>query len=237
MRKQGSSDRIDRNYYEESGYFTDGGSHLLTPGSRFHQYRIQEVLRACGALAGLRILDLGCGWGTISFAMAQEGALEVKGIDFAEAAIDLCNQRLIREPASNLSFQRGDGADTGLGSAEWDLVVAADLVEHLYPEDTLRVYQEAFRLLRSGGRILIWTPNPGHFLEQLRFAGILRHDPTHVDYKSLERTTFELEKVGFGIVSAEYRPSHLPILSRIESSLQRFVPLLRRRVLVVAERP
>jgi 2-polyprenyl-3-methyl-5-hydroxy-6-metoxy-1,4-benzoquinol methylase len=237
MGKDSSELRIDRDYYEESGYFTGGGSHLLTPESRFHRYRIREVLRGCGTVEGLHVLDLGCGWGTISFALADRGAQAVVGIDFAKAAIRLCEERLHQKPLQNLSFLRGDAGDTGLDAGKWDLIVAADLVEHLYPEDTIRVYRESLRLLRPGGRLLVWTPNPGHLLERLRFAGILRADPTHVDYKTLQRCIGELTHVGFQILTAEHRPSHLPVLSWVESVGQTVIPILRRRILVVAERP
>jgi SAM-dependent methyltransferase len=161
----------------------------------------------------------------------------VVGVDFAAEAIRICEERLRREPLEGLSFLLGDAGETGLAGGDWDLIVAADLVEHLYPEDTLRVYEESYRLLRPGGRLLIWTPNPGHLLERLRFSGILRADPTHVDYKTLDRCLAELEGVGFLIRNAEHRPSHLPGVRWVETAAQRFVPLLRRRVLVVAERP
>lgn len=228
--------KIDQHYYDASGYFTEGGSHLLSPESNFHRYRVREVLAGCGDLTGLRVLDLGCGWGTISFALAAAGAGQVIGIDFSAAAISICRERLGREPSSSLEFLQGDAGDTGLPAGEWDLVVAADLVEHLYPEDTLRVYTEAQRLLRPGGRLLIWTPNPGHILERLRFAGILRADPTHVDYKRLGRLGRDLESTGFRILESRYRPSHLPVFRWIETALQGFIPVLRRRILLLAER-
>ena len=38
-----------------------------------------------------------------------------------------------------------DAGETGLEAGAWDLVVAADLFEHLYPEDSVRVAREARR--------------------------------------------------------------------------------------------
>lgn len=232
---------IDRAYYETSGYFEKGAEHLLDFGSRFQRYRASEVLRLCGDLEGARVVDLGCGWGTISFPLAERAA-EVVGIDFARAALDVCLERIAREESSTGSgrppgFVQGDARRTPLRSSRWDVVVAADLVEHLYPEDTLAVYREVFRLLRPGGRFIVWTPCPTHFLERLRAWRLLTPDPTHVDYKTLRRTVGELRGVGFAIQAARHAPSHLPVLRGVERFGQRWVRWLRRRVAVVAVRP
>jgi SAM-dependent methyltransferase len=148
----------------------------------------------------------------------------------------LCRQRLAREPHRHLAFIQADAGNTGLRQGFWDLVVAADLIEHLYPGDTLAVYREARRLLRPGGRLVVWTPNPGHLLEKLRASGVLRPDPTHVDYKDLPRVVSELRSEGFTIATARHVPSHLPVLRSLERLAQSFVPVLRRRVAVVAFR-
>ncbi len=228
-----SSDGIDQGYYEDSGYFEHGGEHLLDPNSRFHRYRISEVLRLCGELAGKRAIDLGCGWGTISFALA-EVADEVVGVDFADAALRLCRSR--HDPArdAHLSFLQVDARATGLPAGEWDLVVAADLVEHLYPQATLDVYREANRLLRPGGRLVVWTPSPTHIIERLRRWRVLRPDPTHVDYKTLARVREEVGERGFQVLEARYVPSHLSVASLVERLGQRWFRWLRRRVAVAA---
>jgi len=232
----GESVRGTPSDYDASGYFEGGGQHLLDPESRFHRYRIDKVLALCGPLERSSVVDLGCGWGTITFALARRGA-RVVGVDFSSEAIRLCEERLRSEPLPGITFLRADAGSTGLAGAEWDLVVAADLVEHLDPATTLRVYREALRLLRPGGRLVVWAPNPGHFLEFLRRRGVLKADPTHIDYKTLARVVAELERTGFRIRSAVHVESHLPILSTVERLMQRLVPCLRRRVAVVVERP
>lgn len=227
---------IDRAYYDGSGYFETGADHLLDPESPFQRYRVREVLRLCGDVAGCRVVDLGCGWGTISFALAG-AAEEVVGVDFAATSLRICEARLGREPHSNLRFVQADARSTGLAAGTWDMVVAADLVEHLYPEDTLSVYREARRLLKPGGRFVVWTPCPTHILERLRRWRILPGDPTHVDYKTRARVVSELEVSGFQIERALWVPSHLPVVRVIERLGQRWIRWLRRRVAVVARRP
>jgi 2-polyprenyl-3-methyl-5-hydroxy-6-metoxy-1,4-benzoquinol methylase len=232
----GPAGPIDERYYDASGYIERGGAHLLDPTSRFHRYRVREVLRLCGPLAGLKAVDLGCGWGTISFALARN-AEAVVGIDFAEGSLRFCESRPERNRYPNLTFRRADARRTGLPPGEWDLIVAADLVEHLYPRDTLEVYQEALRLLHVGGRFVVWTPAPTHLFERLRGWGILKSDPTHVDYKTLSRVRAELEQCGFQVIRAEHVPSHLPVLNLVERMGQRWTGWLRRRVGVVAVKP
>ncbi len=231
-----AAEPIDRSYYETSGYFGEGGEHLRDPSSRFHQYRTREVLNLCGDLAGVRAVDLGCGWGTISFALAR-GAKFVVGIDFARASLHVCTSRHDSDYHPTLAFIQSDARYTGLRSGAWDLVVAADLVEHLYPQDTDEVYREAWRLLRPGGRFVVWTPSPTHVLEFLRRWRVLPPDPTHVDYKTLGRLRTGLQDSGFHVVLARHVPSHLPGLRAVERIGQRCIPWLRRRVAIAAEKP
>jgi 2-polyprenyl-3-methyl-5-hydroxy-6-metoxy-1,4-benzoquinol methylase len=230
------SARIDQSYYETSGYFEKGGRHLVDPDSSFQRYRIREVLKLCGDVSGNRAVDLGCGWGTVSFALA-ENAEAVVGVDFAEASLRLCRSRLDSGRYPNLSFIQADASRTGLPGSLWDLVVAADLIEHLYPTKTLEVYREANRLLRPGGCLVIWTPAPTHILEWLRRRGVLRADPSHVDYKTLPRIHADIEECGLRVIRAGYAASHLPILSIIERVGQRWVGWLQRRIAVVAIKP
>jgi cyclopropane fatty-acyl-phospholipid synthase-like methyltransferase len=229
--------RIGREHYDSSDYFEGEGAHLTDPSSSFHRYRVAKLTELWGPDASDRVVDLGCGWGTFCFAWASRAA-ELVGVDFSERSIQLCRERLAREPHENLRFVRADAAATGLESGAYDLVVAADLFEHLYPDDSARVTEEAFRLLAPGGRFAVWTPNPGHVLEALKRRGILlRPDPTHVDYKSMDRMKRLLSDAGFAIERAYFAESHVPGLRVAERLLQPLVPFLRRRIAVLGRKP
>lgn len=227
---------IGREYYDSSAYFDDP-RHLTDHESPFQRYRVAKVLGIHHPSPEDRVVDLGCGWGTFSFALAPRAA-EVVGVDFSAKSVALCEDRLAREPRSNLRFLCADAGDTGLDEGAWDLVLAADLFEHLYPEDSVRVVREAFRLLRPGGRLSVWTPHRGHVLEVLKNHDIvLKRDVTHVDYKSMGRMTGMLEEAGFEIEKAYYAESHLPGMRWLERLLQGFVPPLRRRIAVLGRKP
>jgi len=228
--------RIGKEYYNTSAYFDDP-DYLSLHQRPFHQYRVAKVLEIYRPESKSRVVDLGCGWGTCSFALA-EVAGEVVGVDFSEKSIALCERRLEQQPMPNLRFVCADAGDTGLAAGAWDLVVAADLLEHLYPDDSIQVVAESFRLLRSGGRFSVWTPHRGHFLEILKNNEILLKRPvSHVDYKSMKRMTGIMRDAGFEIERSYYAESHLPGLRQIERSLQGFVPFLRRRVVVLGRKP
>ncbi|MDZ7779706.1 MAG: class I SAM-dependent methyltransferase [Gemmatimonadota bacterium] len=233
--------RIGREYYDSSDYF-DGrdARHIVDVDSRFQRYRVEKVLEIHAPQPGDRIVDLGCGWGTFSFALAARGC-QVIGVDFSRRSIDFCEARRAALPPGQrerLSFLRADGGETGLNPDSYDLVLAADLFEHLYPEDSERVVREAYRLLTPGGRFSVWTPHRGHILEVLKNRGIiLKPDITHVDYKSMDRMRSLLQEAGFEIEKAYYAESHVPILRRAERVLQRWVPILRRRIAILGRKP
>ena len=233
-----SEPRIGREHYDSSDYFEGrGAAHLTDPGSAFQQYRVAKLTQLRAPRARDRVVDLGCGWGTFCFAWADRAA-DIVGVDFSERAVELCRRRLAETPRPNVRFVCADAGDTGLPGGAFDLVVAADLFEHLYPDDSLRVAREAHRLLAPGGHFAVWTPHRGHVLEALKARGILlKPDPTHVDYKSMHAMKMLLSDAGFAIERAYYAESHVPGLRLVERLLQRVVPILRRRIAVLGRKP
>ncbi len=228
---------IGKEYYDQSDYFEGHTEHITDMQSRFQRYRVRKVLEIYHPMSGQRVVDFGCGWGTFGFELADRVA-EVVGIDFSEKSIELCNRRLASEPHDNLTFVCADAGDTGLDADSYDVVLAADLFEHLYPDDSVRVVEEAFRILKPGGRFSTWTPHRGHILEVMKNRNILiKRDISHVDYKSMARMKGMMEDAGFGIERAYYAESHLPGLSTVERMFQGYVPLLRRRVAVLGQKP
>ncbi|MDA0328722.1 MAG: class I SAM-dependent methyltransferase [Gemmatimonadetes bacterium] len=230
--------KIDKEFYDSSDYFENrGNAHLHDHNSPFQQYRITKVLQIHTPARTDRVVDLGCGWGTFGFALADRVA-ELLGVDFSERSIEICEQRLQGSPRKALRFLCADAGATGLAADAYDVVLAADLFEHLYPDDSERVTREAFRILAPGGRFVTWTPHRGHILEVLKNRDIiLRRDISHVDYKSMSVMEGLLSRAGFEIEKAYYAESHVPGLRVAERLLQGVVPLLRRRIAVLGRKP
>lgn len=227
---------VDREYYDSSGYYEDRRRDLSDLASRFQQYRIAKVLEIHHPAPTDRVLDIGCGWGTFSLSLGPKVG-HLTGLDFSEKSIGMCRRLLAAQGSKNVDFVCADAQETGLAGGSFDAIIAADVFEHVYPAAFARILDECRRLLKPGGKLVIWTPHRGHLLEIMKDRNIiLKRDPSHVDFKSLRTIVTELQRRGFAVRKSYYAESHLPVLRVVERLLSGFVPLLRRRIAVLAER-
>jgi len=204
-------------------------------GDRFTCYRLKNVFEIYYPQKGEKILDLGCGMGTFSLELAKRGH-SVTGLDQSKTAIEIC-RKLASDLRSKPQFILGDAMDTKLPDAQFDIVLCADLVEHIESEKLGRLFYEIRRILKPNGKFVIWTPNPAHIFEWLKKRDlILKKDRTHIGLISMNRLKRELVDSGFRIKRAYYVESHWPIFNLIERFVQSFVPFLRRRSAVLAMR-
>lgn len=225
-----------KRYYDESDYFDQCVGVFENLESSFQRYRIGKVLEIYTPTKDEYVLDLGCGWGTFCFYMAPL-CKRITGVDFSKKSIDLCNRLLEKKYLHNIEFVCADAQDTGLKGESYDVIVCADLLEHLYPEVAERVMDECKRLLKTKGKLVIWTPHRGHILEILGNNNIiLKKDISHVDYKSMDCLLESLRKRGFAIQKAYYTESHIPVFRSLERLFLRVLPIMRRRIGILAEK-
>lgn len=227
-------DEISKSFYDEV-YYANVKSMDDALLGKLHFYKLKKVFKLYLPGKNERVVDLGSAWGAFSFELAPH-CKQTIGVDFSETAIKFCMKRLQSSDYKNLSFVCADAQNTGLKQGCIDSIFCSDLVEHLYPGQFVNMLDECKRILRPGGKIVIWTPHRGHILEKMKNNNIiLKRDPAHVDYKSMGKIVDELKSRGFKIVKNYYTESHLPIWKYIEKIGLPFVPLLRRRIAVLAE--
>jgi len=117
-------------------------------------YERPESLRLMGDVAGLRVLDAGCGSGAHAAALLARGAI-VTGIDKSSGMLALARERL--GSAATL-FEADLAAPLRFADGAFDRVLAA-LVLH-YIEDWSVPLREFRRVLAPGGKLVISTHHP-----------------------------------------------------------------------------
>ena len=227
---------FEKEYYNQTDYFDKQSDVFLNLNSRFQRYRIKNVLSIYTPKPDEVVLDIGCAWGTFEFVLAGK-VKKIIGLDISEKSIELCNRVAKEKNIVGVEFVCEDARNMSFADESIDTIICADVVEHLYPDIFEDVMKECHRVLKKGGKFIIWTPNRGHILEILKNHNIiLKKDPAHVDYKSMKRIVSFLQTIGFKILKQEYRSSHIPIFNIFEKVFQSFVPILRRRIAVLAEK-
>jgi 2-polyprenyl-3-methyl-5-hydroxy-6-metoxy-1,4-benzoquinol methylase len=130
-----------------------------TVGSReFQQVSRRRIHWMCAQVGGPDVLDVGCSQGIASILLAREGH-RVVGIDREHEAIRAARERLDQEEAQvreRVEFRVGEGRAVGFADGSFDAVLLGEVLEHQL--DPGKLLDEARRVLRPGGRIVITTP-------------------------------------------------------------------------------
>ena len=137
---------LKREYYAEYRQVED--VHWWFVGRRRILLQVLNRYLGNGDRDRRRILDVGCGTGTMLTYLASYG--KAQGVDIDEEAIGYCRERGLTDvrlgSAETLPFEDGS----------FDLVTALDVVEHL--DDDAAALREIHRVLRPGGKLLMTVP-------------------------------------------------------------------------------
>lgn len=170
------------------------------------------LVAGIGAGPGRRVLDICCGHGNLSQALAAAGA-EVTGLDFSPAMLDIARRR-----APGVTLVEGDCAALPFEDASFDAATCGFAIMHV--PDAARLLSEARRVLRPGGRFAYscWAPpapdRPSAFAWV--FGAIEAHGdpalalpsgPGLFDFCDPDIMTRMFAHAGFGVPSLEIVPS------------------------------
>jgi SAM-dependent methyltransferase len=138
---------------------------------------LHDTLVTEGDLPGKRVLDIGCGTGAALAVLAREFACTVSGVDPSRGMLAVAKRKL-----PDADIREGAAEALPFPDEAFDAALMMTVVQHV---DRSRALPEARRVLATGGRFLIVTPDPEMFprawmaplfpsyveIEQRRFPG------------------------------------------------------------------
>lgn len=107
-------------------------------------------------LSGNKIIDIGCGGGILTEALASEGA-DVTGVDMNKAALDVAKLHLLESSLKVDYLHTTAEAIANTRPAEFDVVTCLEMLEHV--PDPAAVVTACAALVKPGGHVIFSTLN------------------------------------------------------------------------------
>lgn len=156
--------------------------------------RLAEHVAA--GVAGASVLDLGCGAGHASFAVAPVAG-EVVAYDLTEAMLRVVASAARDRGSKNISTRQGSAESLPFASGQFDWVISRYSAHHW--KDVAQALKEATRVLKPGGRAcfidVAGAPSP--LLDTHLQTFELLRDPSHVRNYSIREWLALFEDAGF----------------------------------------
>lgn len=126
-------------------------------GGPRHYYREGLIIKTVKrVLPSGKILDMGCGTGSLVLKLAREG-YQVVGVDISESCIKITKNRIREEGlAKSATVSVGSATQINLPDNSVDGVIAGEVLEHL--KDDEAAVREFSRVLKPGGMCIITVP-------------------------------------------------------------------------------
>jgi len=148
-----------------------------------HMTRRSFMIRLMGGARGKRILDYGCGVGTLLRELSEESSTICHGLDNNAMAIRIARKGMERR--KNLRFLVGTAEKDGLPDHFYDAIVCMETLEHIEDEDGAISFFR--RKLRKDGCVVLTVPSFTRITE----------DPNHYRYYRREDLRKAFERNGF----------------------------------------
>ncbi len=160
---------------------------------------------------GLKILDVGCGYGQNGEEMIKRGNT-VFGIDILPVAIEKAKSRLTY--AAVADFSRPENIPEEIKREKFDMVVFSDILEHVY--DPMCLIRNAIPMMKENAILLVSVPNIANWLNRLKLffghweytvSGVM--DRTHIRFFTLKSIKQLIQASGFDVINVSATPYFL----------------------------
>lgn len=201
--------------------FDDEASRLVEAynESSIGQSRNKLIIETLNVKPGEKLLDIGCGPSHIIYELSTKigptGTID--GMDMAEEALSVGKRRCAN--LENINFHIGEATALPFDDNTYDVVMSCQVFEYIH--DIPTALAEVYRVLKPGGRVLIyntdWQALLWHSSDRERMAHIMEVWDGHLADPSLPQTLgHQMKSAGFKNVETmpairldtEYEPSN-----------------------------
>ncbi|MEA5469558.1 class I SAM-dependent methyltransferase [Spirulina sp. 06S082] len=188
----GTPDFVYPEYYRsqnfhgvEGGYLTKSAATTYDPITKYVLPPNETWIRkeAIAAIGGQprRILDMGCGTGSMALMLKQTFPdAEVTGLDLSPYMLAIADYKA-QKAGLNLKWKHGKAEETHFPEQSFDLIAVALLFHETPATIAQAILQECFRLLTEGGQIVIVDGNQ-NTLRKTEWLNNIFEEPYIQDY-------------------------------------------------------
>jgi 2-polyprenyl-6-hydroxyphenyl methylase / 3-demethylubiquinone-9 3-methyltransferase len=127
------------------------------PLHQINPLRLGWIEQLTGGLQGQQVLDIGCGGGILSDAMARKGA-HVLGVDLSSKALKVAQLHALEAQTPNIQYREVSAeALAAEQPAQYDVVTCMEMLEHV--PDPASIVRACSQLVKPGGWVFFSTLN------------------------------------------------------------------------------
>lgn len=145
-------EKMAKSWWDPQGDFKP--IHLLNP------LRLAYISQQADGLFGKRVLDVGCGGGILSEAMAKQGAV-VTGIDMTTMPLEIARQHAADNGLTidyqQITIEHFMQQQTACNAEKFDVITCLEMLEHV--PDPSSIIQHCQTLLKPNGVLFVSTIN------------------------------------------------------------------------------
>ncbi|MBN9741639.1 SAM-dependent methyltransferase [Amycolatopsis sp. A1MSW2902] len=183
---------MDDSMAYSSGYWSE-----TADLARAQHDKLELICRKLGLRPGMRLLDVGCGWGSLLVHAAKHHGVEAVGVTISAEQVQHVKTRLAQHDLDDrVEVRRQDYRE--LAGESFDAVASVEMGEHVGEENYPTYASTLYLMLKPTGRLLLQqmsrgavAPGGGAFIE--------RYIAPDMTMRPLSRTLGHLETAGFEI--------------------------------------
>lgn len=146
--------KYDKYENEWNNIFSKGVPNIPTDSNSGNEIVNKGIDWICNGAK--KILDFGCGNGTMLFLCAMNGTKHHIGIDLSEEGIGVAKKRAEKMKQGEFYFNQGGiNSLKSIGNKDVDAVILSNIIDNLYPDDAELLINEVERILKEDGKVLV----------------------------------------------------------------------------------